>query len=457
MHDNMHEMPRGDLKKVQDLLELHGPTRGPILQRALGIGQSTFSRLLAQNDGSILVAGARKNRVYAALRQAGDAKAYPLFRVAPDGGAERAAVLYPVAPRGFYVESGTPDFASAFHDDLPYFLYDQRPAGFLGRAIPRRHPELGAPAKIQDWSGDHCLRYFAAYGWDLPGDLVLSEAAYGLFMRQRHAAEMARSPENRMRRYDAIAADVVAEGPAGSSAGGEQPKFLFPGEPGRPAVLVKFSPAADDASARRVKDLLVCEHIALETLRQHGVDACRSTIFTSGQRTFLEVERFDRLAGGGRRGVLSLSALDLHFVGSTLQRWSEAVSVLVRENVLSPPVADSVRRLELFGELIGNTDMHPGNLSFFARGEQVEELTPCYDMLPMVYAPQHGELPPSHFEPPMPRPSDGPWWRAVHRMARTFWTRAATDERVSTEFRSIAGENTDKVDALQGVDALLPR
>lgn len=55
----------------------------------------------------------------------------------------------------------------------------------------------------------------------------------------------------RAQRYPRLAAEVLQWGPAGSSAGGEHPKFLATRGDGA-AVLVKFSPPLTD----RIADLL---------------------------------------------------------------------------------------------------------------------------------------------------------------------------------------------------------
>ena len=71
---------------------------------------------------------------------------------------------------------------------------------------------------------------------------------------------------------------------------------------------------------------------------------------------------------------------------------------------------DRILRVWLFGQLIGNTDMHDGNLSFvpFRQGEgHVLQLAPIYAMLPMTYAPVRGvELPTRRYAPRLPLPSE---------------------------------------------------
>ena len=61
---------------------------------------------------------------------------------------------------------------------LPYYLQDQRPAGFLGRAVPLRYPELALPQRVIDWNDDHYLRYLTQRGSDTVGDLVLGDRAH---------------------------------------------------------------------------------------------------------------------------------------------------------------------------------------------------------------------------------------------------------------------------------------
>jgi len=52
--------------------------------------------------------------------------------------------------------------------------------------------------------------------------------------------------------------------------------------------------------------------------------------------------------------------------------------------------AEAVRRAATFGRLIGNSDMHCGNVSFFMSPGNPLALAPSYDMLPMMYAPVAG-------------------------------------------------------------------
>ncbi|MDQ8208272.1 HipA domain-containing protein [Coraliomargarita sp. SDUM461003] len=55
---------------------------------------------------------------------------------------------------------------------------------------------------------------------------------------------------------------------------------------------------------------------------------------------------------------------------------------------------------KVLGELIANTDMHWGNLSFFLPEQSPYPLAPVYDMLPMRFRPSStGEVIERTFEP----------------------------------------------------------
>ena len=92
--------------------------------------------------------------------------------------------------------------------------------------------------------------------------------------------------------YPALTRGALQGQLPGSSAGGEQPKFCCVTQ-GR-SVIVKFSSGGDSLVDQRTRDLLLCEHLALEVLRQAGLPAARTQLFLREGRVFLESERFDR-------------------------------------------------------------------------------------------------------------------------------------------------------------------
>jgi hypothetical protein len=191
-------------------------------------------------------------------------------------------------------------------------------------------------------------------------------------------------------------------------------------------------------------------------MRARGHAAARAEILHAGERVFLEVERFDRFPGGGRRNVLSMYALDAQFVGS-LQSWDVSASELIRQRRIPASVGPEIHWRQLFGRLVANTDMHPGNLAFFVRGTRVIDLAPAYDMAPALYAPLLGHLREPAFEPPVPSPADAPHWEDVCAAAQEVWSHLANDDRVSAAFRTIARANARVVEQARRMGRLLPR
>jgi hypothetical protein len=223
----------------------------------------------------------------------------------------------------------------------------------------------------------------------------------------------------------------------------------------RPPLIVKFSPSTKDAASRRQADLLIAEHLAHGVLARHGQAAARSSLLEAGGRVFLEVERFDRTLAGGRRGILSLLALDAEFVGR-LRSWTDSTAALVERKVLPESLLEPVRFLELFGRLIGNSDMHAGNLSFFVKGARVVGLAPAYDMLPALYSGPEGHLAERELGLPALTPADATVWDGASRAAIDFWGDVARERRVSAGFKRVAAENADRVRDWRRAGALLP-
>jgi hypothetical protein len=245
-------------------------------------------------------------------------------------------------------------------------------------------------------------------------------------------------------RYAELAEQAVAQGVPGSSAAGEFPKFTalrdWPGAL-TPHVIVKFSGADGSAAVQRWSDLLVCEHLALEAMRAlSDVVVSRSRIVQHAGRTFMESERFDRHGLRGRSPLVSLGTLDAALLGTGLQDWTLLARRLAREGLLTDEQVQQVALIWWFGRLIGNTDMHTGNMSFVPHG--VLALAPAYDMLPMMYAPlAGGEVPARMFEPTLPRPQERGVWLRAHEAAAAFWQSAAADARISEGFRQLARQH----------------
>jgi hypothetical protein len=348
--------------------------------------------------------------------------------------------MVPLASGAVWIDEE--DGLSMRFDGLPWFLDDMRPQGFMGRTFAHSHPELQLGDDPRYWSDDDVLRALALCGDDLPGNLVVGEAAFARFHTLPERASRAASAAD----YPALAEAAMHGTLGGSSAGGEQPKFCTI-TAGRP-VLVKFSPAGDAPTDQRTRDLLVCEHLALQTLLDAGVSAAKTQIFTGAGRVFLEAERFDRTVhaqGIGRVGMVSLMVYDAQYVGA-MDNWAATANRMQDRQLLRPDDARTLRLLEAYGVLIANTDRHYGNISLLLQDDDWI-LAPSYDMLPMLYAPVGGELVPRDFtqRPLQPTAATLPEWAQATVLARSFWAAAAGDARVSAGFRQIAAENLDHI------------
>ena len=417
------------------------------LQVSLGVSQPTVSRALTPliQSGQVQKVGAARSQRYVLARTVpGVGREVVVMRVNTLGQPTPFARMVPLEGGAFWVDEA--DGVRALHSGLPWFLDDMRPQGFMGRTFAHTHPELQLGSDPRHWSDDDVLRALTLFGDDLPGNLIMGEAAFARFHTLPARASRADSALD----YPHLADQAMQGTHPGSSAGGEQPKFctLTAGRP----VLVKFSPAGDSAVDQRSRDLLVCEHLALHTLNVAGISAARTQIFTGAGRVFLEAERFDRTpaangSGGqnGRIGMVSLQVYDAEYVGE-MDNWAATANRMAARKLLKPADARTLRLLEAYGQLIANTDRHYGNISLLIQDDDWV-LSPTYDMLPMLYAPVGGELVARDFwaRPPQPTAATLPEWDKAKTLAAAFWQAAADDARVSDGFRAIAADNLCKI------------
>lgn len=452
--------PRIDFERLaQDLRKhlLNGVSSAGEACKYLGISQPTFSRIVARLPDEFLTAGRARMTRYALRRTIPEVGSHvAVHRIDEHGKTSRLGTLHAAHPRGFFFESSIGAGGGGdFFEDLPYFLDDLRPNGFLGRLIPKRYPELGLPNDIDDWTADNCLKYLTRFGYDLIGDLILGDEAFRRYLDANRVEPRFIRLDERSREYPRRAVDVLKFGDPGSSAGGEQPKFSALVGPGPTPVLVKFSPRVENEVSRRRADLIICEHIGLEVIRGVGHSATESELIQSDSQVFLEVKRFDRIGRRGRRGLVSLRVLDAEFVGSG-RSWVEISGGLLKRKIIGKEAHDRIRWREMFGHLIGNADMHPANTSFYFHFPDVADPAPVYDMLPMLYAPQNDQIIERDFSPPLPKPGDADIWRSAWAAGCDFWAKVGRDDRVSSGFREIARANHEQLLSLKGLQDLLP-
>jgi DNA-binding transcriptional ArsR family regulator len=424
-----------------------GPSSAASLVRALGVSQPTLSRTLGELERERLIVriGATRGTRYALRRQI-DAigSEWPLWRVDEAGNLREVGTLHALAKNHFVVTRRLEQIRlERIHnvcEGMPYFLHDARPAGFVGAAIAAAQEEVGLPVLLPDWSEAHFLTYLTRYSPDSIGDLIVGEESADRFIDAAYSSLPVAEAERTLR-YPELAQAAMLGALPQSVAPGVQPKFLTCLETptGLKHVLVKFSPPRSSPAGQRWADLLRAEHLAHRVLAEHGLPASDSTLLSCGERAFLEVERFDRIGAQGRRGAVTLRAIDAAR-GARFDSWTACAQRLAAEGLLSGQDAVRLQLLDQFGALIANTDRHFGNVTLFDRYEGPLEVAPVYDMLPMLFAPQNEQVIARHYEPVRPTAATLSVWRQARALAEKYWARLTHEQHLSDEFRELAAQ-----------------
>lgn len=410
-----------------------GALTSKALCEALGLSQPSMSRVLKSMGADVI-----KTSIHGAIHYVLRDRVRSHFlanisRVTLGGQLQRLGVLEPVRPEGFLLVSE--DGRDSYSEGLPWWLFDMRPQGYLGRAYARKNAEqLALPERLGDWNDSHVLQALKLNGHDLCGNLLVGESAEQMFINMPTPIPVALN--DRVSAYVDLSATADAGEMAGSSAGGEQPKFTsyVETQTGSAHVIVKFSACENNPVSERWRDLLLAEHHALDVLHQAGVPSAQTRIVDSPSQRFLEVVRFDRIGALGRSALVSLAALDAEFAGMGAT-WYEITHALVREGCVVPEAAQSANLLWAYGTLIGNTDMHSGNLSFTSESGRPYQLAPAYDMTPMAFAPRTGGAMANALRPAnIAAAISGQVWRQAYGLAQRYVERLRNDHRFTERF-----------------------
>lgn len=422
----MHTPKTPDATHLLSALQTRSPQTAAELAQRLGKSQPTLSRLLRELATEVVVLGQGKATVYALPQPLlGLPARQALHWVHADDRIEAWGEITAVPGGKVHVRA---EGISALFDGLPWFLTPLRPSGFLGRALAQQLAPQGFASNPELWSLEQVL-FAATLLPDSPGAVQLGQPQTPALPLPVLANDA---------NLDALAMAAAATLPAGSSAGGEQAKFLACDNLGQ-AVLVKFSPPRGTPFGERWHDLLVAEHLALCVLAEHGVAVAPSRLVHTASRSYLVSQRFDRVGPSGRRHVVALDAFHTAFVGGPRQHWAATCTALARQRRVPAETPAQAQALLHFGQLIGNTDMHFGNLSLWVETADVAagrgRLAPVYDMLPMRWRPDvyGGDFGLGAFEPDAMAMQS-----AARPLARVFWARCANGTILSAEFRRLA-------------------
>ena len=491
-------------------LQTQGPQSAPALAAHLRADDSNIRRALALPEIAphLVRLGSRRGTSYALrrpIRGLGDT--FPIRRIDIDGRPHDWAEITALHG-GWRLAWANPSSQPAWADHLfalggfsegfPFFLSEIRPQGFLGRAIARAlPPALGLDSDPRNWpTDDDTLVYLASEGDDVAGNLIVGDGPLRRFQERLLTPPARLSDSARATRYPELASTAASFGAAGSSVEGEQPKFLLTlggtpspasafesgtgvppvsdGEASRLAahsfpsslqvsglssppssstpVLVKFTDLLSTPTGRRWGDLYIAEAHAQAILHAHGEAHAAPRLVHAGDRLFLETPRYDRVGAHGRRGVVSLRALHDAFDGPDSNQWPAVATHLHARSLIDAAALRSTRLRHAFGQLIGNSDMHFGNLAFWFDDTLPFRLAPTYDMLPMQWAPTVGSATPSpDFLPPLPLPADREVWHEAATLAAEFWRLVAANPLISPGFAAIARSAGETLARLRAV------
>lgn len=430
-------------QSILGYLQTNGAIRSRDLLDHFKISRPTLSRWIKDAGNSIVVIGKTTSTAYAARNTT--IAELPLYTINEAGKPLHPGTLIPLAQGQWFLRRALDwpalfkgDFKDGLYPGLPWFLADLRPSGFLGRAFAKSMSQLfGYDTNPENWTDAAVAHVLSLYGTNLQSNFIIGEQALSKVLNSNSA-----TIHLSKRDYPELSAHALQSGQEfGSSAGGEQPKFTTiierDGEPRH--VIVKFSPPMNSPAGRRWADLLISEHIANQVLKSDGHLCAKTQIHKIRDRIYLESERFDRVDLGGRRGLVSLRAIDAAFIGQGSGSWIKCAQQLSSVGLVTPETIERIARLWCFGNLIANNDMHFGNLSFYLDNDFPLALAPCYDMLPMHFRPApSGEVPKVDFTPHRPLPENETAWKQVQPLALKFWQLVATDKRISEEFKAIA-------------------
>lgn len=231
----------------------NGPATAATVISHFQTSQSTFSRLSSAIPSCIAI-GASRARQYGIRRRIfGIEDDIPVYQISSEGHIHLKGELIPLEGNAYVFYTDNRSHYEIFHG-LPFFLSDLRPQGFLGRMVPQNNSNLNLPESIIEWTDDDVLRFLVSRGESLAGDILIGGQSY-----LRHINNLARHPdyvESKQRHalYPSLAESTMKGGTPGSSAGGEQPKFVTTVRSDASAyqhVIVKFSPPVASTNGRR--------------------------------------------------------------------------------------------------------------------------------------------------------------------------------------------------------------
>jgi hypothetical protein len=428
--------------QITALLSANATLSAAEIQAATSKSQPSISLAIGELGDRVCKIGAARSTRYALTRDILGLPATQALHFTDEaGGINYFGELTQLQNRQIVVRANTKKQWISAAGELPWFLKTLRPQGFLGRQYLQLRPDF--PGDPESWSAEQALYIAANHQSDPPGAFGIGQ------IEGRLVPEAPLKSDARALHYDQLAQRIGKTLPAGSSAGGEQPKFLteLAEKKAYQHLIVKFSPPRDTPFGIRWRALLHLENLAQATLSAHGIAAAHTRMIESATRTYLESPRFDRIGMEGKRHVVAIDALHGEFIGANSSRrtWLNTAAMLADRKLITRNDLSSIAKIYTFGQFIGNKDMHFGNLSFFI--DDVEKpaplLAPVYDMLPMMWRPgaHSGELDVTAVREPPKLAAHAREQAEAREWAIEFWHQAAKLDAIDPSLRAACDES----------------
>lgn len=431
--------------QIDSLLRARGSLTATELASATGKSQQSISLAISALGEEVCRIGAARSTRYALTKPIyGLPATQPLVFTDEQGTATRFGDLTQLDDGSIHVRSHQGKEWLGPPNELPWFLAPLRPQGFLARAMRGVRPDF--PEDPENWDVGQALFLAIAHHRDPPG--AFSVGALSAYLSDQSP----RRADTASEYYDQLAINIGKTLPAGSSAGGEQPKFVTTFEGGAGEwhhVIVKFSPPRGTPFGERWHALLHLEHLASRLLGKYGVAVAAINIVETPARTYLESARFDRVGHQGKRHVVAIDAIDRKFNSLRRENWITSAEGLHQNKLVTHDERSTIAKIFAFGQFIGNTDMHFGNLSFFV-DDVVKpriRLAPLYDMLPMMWRPSihSGGLDATPSRPQAPVPGYAQEYAEAREWAIEYWHRAADLPALSEDLRRACVESEKRL------------
>jgi len=267
-------------------------------------------------------------------------------------------------------------------DGLDHFscLRDAAPDAWGRRVIENRL--FGGKERFAGEEVDESA-YLLHSGSDRTGALDFQESASEYIPRELGAASLAELHEaaERLATHQPVPPELEEALNHGTSIGGARPKAAITGENAKD--VAKFSISTDNFQ------IVKAEYVAMTLAARLGMNVAEVSLKSAAGKDVLLVKRFDRQPGASgwcRRPIVSaLTVLGLDEKWAGEATYPNLVDQLrIHGHTFRRNATELFSRL-VFNVLIGNTDDHARNHSFFVEGKTIR-LTPAYDITPFPRA-----------------------------------------------------------------------